>query len=231
MIFVPPSRPSCRCRCYERRHRSAAAPPLCRRQAAPAKLPPPSCRRCRITAKLPPPSRCAPPPLCRHHCSAADAALSPPRCRRRRAAAKLPRPSCRRRCTERRHRAAAAAAPPPSCRREAAAAALAHWAVILSLSRELPTAQRSNIGGTLQVGTLKYRMREYRPNIALNLLKNRSYLRRFKAIFGRYLIVRYLGDPAIQNIDQKISPQYILQQDGPVSSNTTANITIGRLAK
>jgi hypothetical protein len=30
-------------------------------------------------------------------------------------------------------------------------------------------------------------------------------LRRFKAIFGRYLIVRYLGDPAIQNIDQ-ISP-------------------------
>jgi hypothetical protein len=27
-------------------------------------------------------------------------------------------------------------------------------------------------------------------------------------LFGRYLIVRYLGDPAIQNIDQIISPQY-----------------------
>ena len=38
-------------------------------------------------------------------------------------------------------------------------------------------------------------------NIALNLLKNQSCLRRFKAIFGRYLIVRYLGNPAIQNID------------------------------
>jgi hypothetical protein len=60
---------------------------------------------------------------------------------------------------------------------------------------------------TSTIGTLEYRIREYRPNIALNLLKNRSCLRRFRAIFGRYLIVRYLGDPAIQNIDQ-ISPPF-----------------------
>ena len=38
--------------------------------------------------------------------------------------------------------------------------------------------------------------------------KPRSFSRRFRAIFGQYLIVRYLGVPANQNIDQ-ISPKKI----------------------
>jgi hypothetical protein len=114
-------------------------------------------------------------------------------------------------------------APPLLCRRHrsAAVASLQLHRCRRHCAASAETAQRSNIGGTLQVGTLEYRMREYRPNIALNLLKNRSCLRRFKAIFfGRYLIVRYLGDPAIQNIDQ-IYRLPFLQQDGPDPSHKT----------
>jgi hypothetical protein len=32
----------------------------------------------------------------------------------------------------------------------------------------------------------KYRLNKYRPNIAQNLLKNQSCLRKFRAIFGQY---------------------------------------------
>ena len=35
----------------------------------------------------------------------------------------------------------------------------------------------------------------------------------FGSIFGQYLVVRYLGDPAIQNINQILPPIY--QQNGP----------------
>ena len=48
---------------------------------------------------------------------------------------------------------------------------------------------------------------KYQPNIALNLLKNQSLLGWFRAtIFGWYLVVQYLGDPAIQNIGQILPP-------------------------
>jgi hypothetical protein len=46
-----------------------------------------------------------------------------------------------------------------------------------------------------------------------NRPKPQSCLRRFRAIFGRYLIVRYLGNRANQNIDQILPKKK--QQNGP----------------
>ena len=79
-----------------------------------------------------------------------------------------------------------------------------------------PAASGERLGGPIFEGV--YFTSRYIRNIAFEIStkyrpKPRSCLRRFRAIFGRILIVRYLGIPAIQNIDQILSKKN--QQDGP----------------
>ncbi len=66
-----------------------------------------------------------------------------------------------------------------------------------------PAAGGERLGGPIFEGG--YFTSRYIRNIASEILT----LRRFRAILGRYLIVQYLGVPAIQNINQiLLSPHF-----------------------